>query len=298
MLRLVQEGAGPRPFDVTARRLIEADPEGWLSWIGLPPDGPVEPIESDVSTVLAEVDKVLRVDGPTQWLAHVEVQASHDPLLPLRLLQYHALLLYRHRQPVASTVVLLRPEADGAELTGRFEGIGPGGTVAITLEYIVVRLWERPVEELLGGGIGIAPLAPLAAVAESRVPEVIDRLRERFGGDVPPDQTRELWAATTLLLGLRYDENEAQELVRGIRGMRESSTYQAILREGREEGREEGRVEGARRLLLRLGTSKLGPPDPRTASRLEAIDDLVVLERLSDGLFAATSWDQLLAEVA
>lgn len=109
MLRPVQEGSGPRPFDTTTRRLIEADPEGWLAWIGLPADGPVQAIESDVSTVLAEVDKVLRVDGPTPWIAHVEIQSGHDPLLPIRLLQYHALLLRRHLCRVASTIVLLRP---------------------------------------------------------------------------------------------------------------------------------------------------------------------------------------------
>jgi hypothetical protein len=73
MLRGMQEGAGPRPFDVTTRRLIEADPEGWLAWIGLPADGPVQAIESDVSTVLAEVDKVLRVDGPRPTLAWATV---------------------------------------------------------------------------------------------------------------------------------------------------------------------------------------------------------------------------------
>jgi predicted transposase YdaD len=72
--------------------------------------------------------------------------------------------------------------------------------------------------------------------------------------------------------------------------MRESSTYQAIL----EEGREEGRVEGARRLLLRLGTRKLGAPDASTEASLARIDDLDVLERLSDDLLTAASWTDLL----
>ena len=302
MLPAVQAGPGPRPFDTTTRRLIETDPEGWLAWLGLPVDGPIETIESDVSTVLAEVDKVLRVNGPTPWIAHVEFQASHDPLLPLRLLQYHALLLRRHLQPNVSTVVLLRSDADGADLSGYFEQRGPTGAVTVTLAYEVVRLWERSVDEVLAGGLGVLPLAPLAAVETDRVPEIIGRLRERFEREASPSETGELWAATMLLLGLRYDEHEARQILRGARGMRESSTYRAILEEGRvegrvegrEEGHEEGRVDEARRFVLRLGARKFGEPDARTAAVLEQIDDLDTLERLGDGLLVVSSWAELL----
>ena len=86
-----------RPRTAPVRRLrsflIELDPRAWLDWIGLPVEGPVHSIESDVGTVLAEVDKVLRVEASRPWLAHIELQANHDPDLPFRLLQYHALLL-------------------------------------------------------------------------------------------------------------------------------------------------------------------------------------------------------------
>lgn len=53
-------------------------------------------------------------------------------------------------------------------------------------------------------------------------------------------------------------------------------------------------MEQARRLLLRLGTRKLGPPDASTAAALERIDDLDMLERLSDDLLTAASWSDLL----
>src|SRR6185295_30169 len=109
-------------------------------------------------------------------------------------------------------------------------------------------------------------------------------LDERFERESSSMAADELWSATLLLLGLRYDADEARHLLRGVTGMRESSTYQAIL----EEGREEGRVEGARRLLLRLGTRKLGPPDLSAEASLARIDDLDVLERLSDDLLTAT----------
>src|SRR5215211_2033224 len=95
MMANVQEGAGPRPFDVAVSYLIELDPPGWLEWIGLPADGPVESLETDVGTVLAEVDKLLRINGPVPRIAHIEIQANRDPRLPARLFQYFGLLKYK-----------------------------------------------------------------------------------------------------------------------------------------------------------------------------------------------------------
>jgi hypothetical protein len=83
----MQEQHDPRPFDVTTRLLIDGDPESWLRYAGLPVNGPVRPIDSEVSTVLAEVDKVLHVEAPSPWLAHLELQSSRDRSLPVRLLQ-------------------------------------------------------------------------------------------------------------------------------------------------------------------------------------------------------------------
>jgi predicted transposase YdaD len=295
----VQQGPGPRPFDVATRRLIEDDPAGWLAWIGLPPDGPIQPLETNLSTALAEVDKVLRVEGPTPWLAHLEVQSSHDPRLPSRVLQYHVLLRHRYECPVESTIVVLRPEAYGPELSGRLDQHGVTGERTISFWFRVVRLWERPVEELLQGGLGILPLAPIAAVERDRLPEIIRRIGERFEHEASPNDIGELWAATEILMGLRYDKDDARHLLRGVKGMRESSTYQAILEEGREEGREQGREQGrvteGRQIVLELGTDKFGPPSATTVGTLEQIDDLAVLHRLARGILRTASWQELLA---
>jgi len=290
----VQEGTGPRPFDVATKRLIADDPKGWLSWVGLTVDGPVHPLESDVSTVLADVDKVFRVEAASPWMAHLEVQVSHDPRLPSRLLQYYALLHHRYRCPVESTIVLLRPEADGPELTGRLDQYGVTGDLTVSFWYRVVRIWERPVDELLSGGIGVLPLAPLADVERARLPEIVRRIDERFAEEVSPSDVGDLWSATMVLLGLRYDSNEAKQLLQGARGMRESSTYQAIL----EEGRVEGRVVQARRDVLELGTEKFGPPDAAVVEWLDRIDDPDTLGRLLRGVLRASTWEDLLGTVS
>lgn len=188
----MQERHGPRPFDVATRALIERDPEAWLRCARLPVNGPVEPIDSAVSTVLAEVDTVLHVRAPSAWLAHLELQSTRDRDLPLRMLQYHVLLRRRHDLPVASSVILLRPQADGPEFSGRFDCLGPFGTVTASFMFGVVRIWEHPVGELLTGGIGTLPLAPIAAVEPARLPEVIRRIEERFEQEASPDVAGDL----------------------------------------------------------------------------------------------------------
>lgn len=76
--------------------------------------------------------------------------------------------------------------------------------------------------------------------------------------------------------------------------MRESSTYQMIL----EEGRVEGQVAEARRLVLELGTDKFGPPDETVRFAVERLDSLELLHRLARGVLRASSWEGLLAAVS
>ena len=164
-----------------------------------------------------------------------EVQASHDARLPSRLLQYHALLRHRHALPIESTVILLRREADGPELGGRLDLYGATGDLTLSFWFRIVRLWERPVEEFLTGGLGVLPLAPLAAITPDRLPEVISRIEARLEQEGTSRTTvEEVWASTSLLLGLRYDVASVRDMLRRFPHMRESITYQMILEEGRD----------------------------------------------------------------
>src|SRR5439155_24575321 len=88
--------------------------------------------------------------------------------------------------------------------------------------------------------------------------------------------------------------NESRGAHRGIVSMKESSTYQAIL----EEGRGEGAIAEARKLLRVFGENKFGPPDSRTAAALKRIDDLARLEELCGRLESAKGWPQLLGQTA
>ena len=55
------------------------------------------------------------------------------------------------------------------------------------------------------------------------------RMAARLEQETPARDAGELWVATYTLLGLRYTRDEAAQLLRGVRNMRESVTYQAIL---------------------------------------------------------------------
>ncbi len=79
--------------------------------------------------------------------------------------------------------------------------------------------------------------------------------------------------------------------------MKESSTYQAILEEGREigrkMGREQGREQGARLLLLAFGTKRWGSPDSQILAWLESIHTFEELEALIELGFDVPGWQEL-----
>ena len=291
-----------KPFDNTTKELLEAHPETWVRLLLQADVGPVRVLNADLSTITTEADKVLCIEEAVPWLVHVEFQSRHDATLPLRLQRYNLLIQFRHGLPVQSVAVILRPEADGSDLTGDLQHRLPDGRLYHRFWYKVVRIWELPLEEVLAGGIGTLPLAPLAEVSPGALPEVLRRIGERINRE-PPDQAAKLWTATYLLMGLRYAEDAIQELFEGVLAMEDSVTYQAILRKGRAAGLAEGKAEGmaegkvkeAKQIVLRMGRKRLGPPAPHVVEAIEAIDELGRVEVLVDRLLDVSSWDELLA---
>jgi predicted transposase YdaD len=93
------------------------------------------------------------------------------------------------------------------------------------------------------------------------------------------------------------DQALAAQLFRGVVSMKESSTYQAILEEGRAEGRIEGAVAEAKRTLRLQGDDAFGPPDPRAAAVIERLDDLPRLEEMLRRVRTASSWPELLGRL-
>ncbi len=72
--------------------------------------------------------------------------------------------------------------------------------------------------------------------------------------------------------------------------MKESTTYQAIIGEGKAEGQ----VEALQRIVLRLGQQRFGKPSSRVSAAIHCITDLGRLDRMSDRLLSAADWHDLL----
>jgi predicted transposase YdaD len=206
----------------------------------------------------------------------------------------NALLEDRHDLPVRSSVVLLRPEADSPQLTGRYERGFAGEDAYLAFRYQVLRVWQLPPGPLLMGGLALLPFAPISAVTEAELPGIIKRMERRLSQRHARRQAPLVWASSYILVGLRFSPALAAQLFRGVMSMKESSTYQAIL----EEGRAEGHIAEARKVLRLQGEEAFGPPDARITASIERLNDLVRLEELLKRMRTATSWQELLGTPA
>jgi predicted transposase YdaD len=278
-------------FDVSAKELIWDDPAAWLDRLEIGPAGPIEVIDSDITALTAAADKVIRVSGPQPYLVNIELQSSHQMDLAETIWFRQAALFHRHRLPVLTVLVLVRREANSPSLTGSFEINMPDGWLTNRYNYRLVRLWAEDPEPYLTTGVNLVPLAPLANIAEVELPGLVQQMAARINAEPRPRSTK-LWTATYLLMGLCYSEELVSRLLEGVSNMQESTTYQAILREGRNEGR----VSEAQRLLLLQGEIRFGRPDEATRSDIEAIRDVERLERISKRVLDATvpDWNGLL----
>jgi predicted transposase YdaD len=288
-------------YDPAIKALVETEPESWPTLFGRP-TGPTEVIDADIATVSGAADKVLRVSADPPYLLHLEFVAGHDAAaLPQKLHVRNALLEDRHDMPVRSGAVLLRREADSPQLTGVYERGFPGEELYLTFRYQVVRVWRLPPEPLLTGGLALLPLALVSAVTESELPGIIQRMGRRLNARRGRRQAQVIWAAAYILLGLRYTPALASQIFRGVVSMKESSTYQAIVEEGRVEGIAQGMAKGlangavaeAKKVLRLLGDEAFGTPDSATAAAIEQLDNLVRLEDLLRRVRTAASWREL-----
>jgi hypothetical protein len=124
-------------------------------------------------------------------------------------------------------------------------------------------------------------------VPAEQVPAVIEKMKARLDVEAEPALRKDLWAATYVLLGLRFESQMVNQLLQGVMEMEESSTYQYIL--------EKGALKEARQILLRLGTKKFGLPDAAIKAKLESLSDHKQLDDQVMRVMDVSSWEELLA---
>lgn len=284
----------PGPYDAALKELIESFPADWLDFL-THRRAAVRMIDADLATVAAAADKVVQVDEDEPWLLHIELQSGPRGDSDEQCQWYNTLLEHRHGLRVRSFLVLLKRSADSPRWTGVFRKQFPDEPPYLEFRYGLVRLWQVPAVQLLAGGLGLVPLAPLGDVADVNVPEVVRQVQDRLLHDAPPERVPPLLTAAYVLTGLRIKSADMAPLFeRVVIHMKESSAYQLILAEGEAKGEARGRASEARAILLRQGRKCFGEPDAVSLGALQAITDIGVLEQLSEKLLDVSSWQELL----
>lgn len=288
-----------KPYDRIFKSLAEDDPLGLLYlFCGLDLNSGVEvrALDREVRSPVRMVDHVFRVRGPGEdWLAHFEAQTHCQSDLPARLLGYAATLALQYRLPVQTTLVLLVERNAPRSVPSRRREVY--GSLTLSLDYRVIRLWELDSTPVLRAGRPkLLPWVSLMGGPEDSLTEALRRVRN--------SRDPGLAAQTVILGGLRYDENVLAEMLgRGNKMIsdeivRESSYYKKILREGMEKGVEKGMAKGiakgiirgrldeARRSVKKI--AKLRFSETVSLPDLDSINDPAILEELQDRLIVAS----------
>ena len=168
-----------------------------------------------------------------------------------------------------------------------------------------MRIWERPVEEILAGGMATLPLAPIALVSSAQLPEVVRRMQQRFTQESDPADVASFWTSSFILMGLIYPTEFIKGLFQGIPAMRESATYQEILREGRR-GRPRRRPRGRPKAGRPRGRSQENPDPasdqafrPTQHVRKDRSNAWMIPKNskaLIDRIHKVSSWDELIGK--
>ena len=278
-------------FDATLKDMGRDSPQGFLAAFDRPPTVPVKLLNVDLSTVTMAADLVVGLGDPLAEIIQLDFQSSAAAWKHADVMVYHALLFAHYHVPVHTIVILLRPEAAHANLNGVIRYAPRSERGKMDFRYGIVRLWERPVEELLAADLGVVPLAMLARLPkglslEDGLTAVAQRVMERLTKEASLDRVKKLLTDALLLTGLRVRRDVALRIFRGVRVMQESDTYLMILDEGRE--------KQAKKDILLFGQERLGLPDESVKARLEGITDLEHLDRLVRCAAKAVNWQEIL----
>lgn len=276
-----------KPFDAARKAMLECGPADWLALAGHP-GRTARVIDADVSAVSAATDKVVEVSDRPPWLFDVNFQTGPDASLPRRVHLYNTLLHERHEMPVRSLVVLLTRDANLSVINGYLTRGFAGEPPYLEFRYQVIRVWELPPEPLLAGGLATLALAPLGRVTAAELPAVVRRMGERLTESAYSLRAPEVWTASSILMGLKYEEALIERLVSEVRGMAEFVTIKIFERWGA--------IKRAKETLIQMGTVKFGgEPSDAQREQILAIGELPRFDELNIRLLGVNSWDELLA---
>ena len=277
----------PKPFDATLKELIRSHPVDWLTQLGVPVTAPPEVLSADLSTVTAAADTLIKVGD---LVVHIDVESGPDPLLARRMLLYNVLAHHHTGLPVRSIVVQLRAKAVGGGPADGVEYAPLPGVSELRFRFETVKVWELPAEDLLNAGVGLLPLAVLGKPPPSQTrAQALEGIAARIGERVKREAEGAagvILTAATILAAMHVPPAFVKEVFSKMLDMRELEGYRFIMNEGA--------VEQMRKLIRKQGAARFGEPTGPQANKLDVIEDLERLERMSLAAPTTTDWDALL----
>ena len=267
-------------FDTIAKHLIHTYPHDFARFALHQDDLEVlDVIDTEQPTVEAHrTDSLIRVRlGNEEALVHHEFQTTDSkPPMPYRMAGYIGHGIQRHRLPIYSIVIYLRPDA-GRTDPGYYLQERHGYRVLV--QYKVIRLSEIDGQGILDKGHpGLLPFAPLMQRPTGVDDEAWLRQCVHRAQQVPMDETvkANYLADLAILSGLVYNLKTIMTII-AEETMYESSVVQYFTEKGIEQGGRERAVEALLDVLeIRFG---LAASDP-LADRIGAIDDVQHLKQL------------------
>jgi hypothetical protein len=137
--------------DSPLKRLVSTFITDFAAWLLKAEVHEARVLNVELPAETLEVDQVFRVilyDG-REVLLHIEFQGRRsDVPMRWRMLEYIARLAATYRLELLSVVFYVGRGA-GAQDPGRHQVQSPTGTVTISWQYEVIRLWQMPAEEFL-----------------------------------------------------------------------------------------------------------------------------------------------------
>ena len=262
-------------YDNTCKYLAQKYPAPFVDWLLSESSDNIVVLKTELSAEPITADSLILLQIDNKIL-HIEFQTLPDYRrpMPFRMLQYLVRLQAQYPDKIIEQVVIFLKRTNSDAVF-----VDTYTSAYTTHQYRVIRMWEEDPTPLLAN----PALLPLATLAASDAPNnLLTQVASQVARIEDIEQKENIAACTFVLAGLRFEEPLINQLLT-TDIMRESVTYQQILREGRQEGRLEGKKEGEFALIIRLLTRRFGTIDPQLDQRLQLLSS-PQLENLAEVL--------------
>jgi predicted transposase/invertase (TIGR01784 family) len=221
-------------YDNTCKFLAETFPTDFASWILGEPISLTELEPSELSIEPIRADSLIFLTS-ANIILHIEFQTRVDENMAFRMLDYWVRL--RRKFPgkkIHQTIIYLKPTNSPLASQNIYT------SDKTKHEFQIIKIWEQSPQVLQQ----YQGLIPFVALCQTDNPEeVLRQAVQQIEVIADREIQANLLAATYVISGLALDQEIIHTLLRQ-EIMKESVTYQEILREGMAEGKAEGKAEG------------------------------------------------------